>query len=53
MISSAVRSALRSRAFVAPRVARLNMALMRIPSQIRMYSSHHEETFEEFTARYV
>merc|ERR1712130_176552 len=53
MISSAFRSALRSRALVAPRLAAPQVVRMSIP-QIRMYSSHEhkEETFEEFTARY-
>lgn len=51
MISSAFRSTLRSRALVAPRFAAPKMVRMSFP-QIRMYSAH-EETFEEFTARYV
>ena len=57
MISSAIRSVIRVRPAV-PRVSRLmrpNVGLVRMTiPQVRMYSQHHEEeTFEEFTARYV
>lgn len=54
MLSSTIRSALRSRAIVqAPRVAIAFKPMSIIPQQVRLYSSHHEETFEEFTERYV
>lgn len=52
MISSVLRSAVRSRALATPRFVAPQMMKLSIP-QIRMYSGHHEETFEEFTARYV
>ncbi|RKP32750.1 COX5A-domain-containing protein [Metschnikowia bicuspidata] len=50
MFSSSLRSFLRSRALVVPRLTAPSVRVV-IP-QIRMYSAHHEETFEEFTARY-
>ncbi|KAG7662694.1 COX6 [[Candida] subhashii] len=54
MLSSTIRSALRSRAIVqAPRVAIAFKPMSIIPQQVRLYSSHHEETFEEFTERYI
>lgn len=52
MISSVLRSAVRSRALATPRFVAPQMMKLSFP-QIRMYSGHHEETFEEFTARYV
>lgn len=56
MLASTIRSALRARV-AAPRISnvvRANVCMNRISvPQIRNYSSHHEETFEEFTARYV
>ncbi|RCK67444.1 Cytochrome c oxidase subunit 6, mitochondrial [Candida viswanathii] len=55
MFSATVRSALRSRLSVqAPRtVLRSPVAISKpLTSQIRSYSAHHEETFEEFTARF-
>lgn len=57
MFSASIRSALRPRALasvsrIQPVVA-TNVSRVAI-SNIRMYSSdHHEESFEEFTARYV
>lgn len=58
MFSATVRSALRSRLFAqVPRASNTLRAVTiskPLTSQIRSYSSnHHEETFEEFTARYV
>ncbi|KAK6465630.1 subunit VI of cytochrome c oxidase [Scheffersomyces coipomensis] len=60
MFSSSIRTALRSRAVMqAPRfstvmtksVTPVRMSLIS-QQQIRGYADHHEETFEEFTARY-
>lgn len=55
MFSATIRSTLRSRLSVqTPRVLRTPVAIAKpLTSQIRSYSAHHEETFEEFTARYV
>lgn len=53
MISASIRSALRSRV-ARPQISavvRKNVGFARIAPQMRMYSSHHEESFEEFTAR--
>lgn len=59
MFAASVRSALRARVSMIPRINNYNairssnLLKSSIP-QIRAYSSdHHEETFEEFTARYV
>jgi len=58
MFSNAIRSGLRARVAVqTPRIANVlktnTIARVSIlPQQVRAYSDHHEETFEEFTARY-
>ncbi|RLV95973.1 Cytochrome c oxidase subunit 6 mitochondrial [Spathaspora sp. JA1] len=56
MLSATIRSTLRSRAIIqAPRLSVLRTAsiVRAMPQQVRSYSSdHHDETFEEFTARY-
>lgn len=56
MFASTIRSALRARV-ATPRISnvvRTNVGMTRISiPHMRNYSSHHEETFEEFTARYV
>lgn len=58
MLSSSLRMALRARPVSLPRYAAssgVSMVRMAVP-QIRTYANnheHHEETFEEFTARYV
>ncbi|ODV77092.1 cytochrome c oxidase polypeptide VI mitochondrial precursor [Suhomyces tanzawaensis NRRL Y-17324] len=54
MFTNTIRSALRVRVAPVPRtvMARTNLIRMAAPQQVRMYSDHHEETFEEFTARY-
>ncbi|CAN3364444.1 cytochrome c oxidase subunit 6, mitochondrial [Diutina catenulata] len=50
MFSSVIRASLRAR--VIPRtVAPRAVSVARI-APVRFYSGHHEETFEEFTARY-
>ena len=52
MISSVIRSGLRSR--VIAQVPRRAPAMMTSSiMSVRKYSDHKEETFEEFTARYV
>ncbi|CAG88473.1 DEHA2E20658p [Debaryomyces hansenii CBS767] len=55
MFASTIRSALRARV-TTPRISnvvRTNVGMTRISiPHMRNYSSHHEETFEEFTARY-
>lgn len=54
MFSSAIRSSLRSRINPIKSIqpVRINgLAGLRV-GQIRNYSDHHEETFEEFTKRY-
>lgn len=49
MFSSVIRASLRAR--VIPRtVAPRAVSVARI-APVRFYSGHHEETFEEFTAR--
>ena len=57
MFSSSLRMALRTRTAAVPRLAPAHVVMMRVAvPQIRAYSNgheHHEETFEEFTARYV
>ncbi|KAK6198179.1 subunit VI of cytochrome c oxidase [Scheffersomyces amazonensis] len=59
MFTSSIRTALRSRAIQAPRFSTMitkqviaNPIRLNLKQQIRGYSDHHEETFEEFTARY-
>ncbi|EGW33490.1 subunit VI of cytochrome c oxidase [Spathaspora passalidarum NRRL Y-27907] len=56
MLSATIRSTLRSRAIVqAPRLSVFRAApiVRAMPQQVRAYSAdHHDETFEEFTARY-
>ncbi|KAK6458588.1 subunit VI of cytochrome c oxidase [Scheffersomyces xylosifermentans] len=58
MFSNAIRSGLRTRVAVqTPRIANVlkSNTIARVsivPQQVRAYSDHHEETFEEFTARY-
>ncbi|KAM9939322.1 hypothetical protein OXX80_001176 [Metschnikowia pulcherrima] len=56
MFSSSLRMALRTRTAAVPRFAPAHVVMMRVAvPQIRAYSNgheHHEETFEEFTARY-
>ena len=51
MFSSSLRSFLRPRALFVPRLTAPSVRVV-IP-QIRLYPAHHEETFEEFTTRYV
>lgn len=51
--SNAIRTALRAR-IPARAVARPVFPVAQLArTQMRFYSGHHEETFEEFTARYV
>lgn len=55
MISATLRSALRANVpRTVARSARPSFAMSPLKmTSVRMYSEHHEETFEEFTARYV
>lgn len=55
MLSSVLRSAVRANLpRSVARSARPAVAMSPIKmTSVRMYSEHHEETFEEFTARYV
>lgn len=55
MFTNTIRSALRARVVPTPRIANVMRSPMirSFPNQVRLYSDHHEETFEEFTARYV
>ncbi|ABN64283.1 subunit VI of cytochrome c oxidase [Scheffersomyces stipitis CBS 6054] len=58
MFTASIRSSLRARAVAqVPRMASITKPSIMsrasvLPQQIRAYSDHHEETFEEFTARY-
>ncbi|ODV65814.1 COX5A-domain-containing protein [Hyphopichia burtonii NRRL Y-1933] len=54
MFTNTIRSALRARVVPTPRIANVMRSPMirSFPNQVRLYSDHHEETFEEFTARY-
>jgi len=51
MFSSSIRSVLRARTVQVPRVSPVRFVKQMTP--VRFYSAHHEETFEEFTKRYV
>lgn len=54
MYSSALRSAFKTRFAPISRIpANVVRSNIRAIPQVRFYSDHHEETFEEFTARYV
>ncbi|CAH6721443.1 cytochrome c oxidase subunit 6, mitochondrial [[Candida] jaroonii] len=54
MFSSAIRSSLRSRINPIKSIqpVRINGLTALKVNQVRNYSDHHEETFEEFTKRY-